>query len=276
MPTKKESTEIEVVGNGEVSAIDPDILREMEAASLAAKKEIDLQEDVRLPALQLVQATTNVGDIDATPGQLIDTLTSQAYKDVDVVPVAMFKTRAFFGGGSIGDPPTCTSPNAVDGYGNPGDTLTNRGPKGGGSCKSCPEGNWRTGGKCQQRYNYLVMVLGDATNPEDYANELPRGLMMHGTSAKTASKLNTLLLSGKFPWSNVVKLSSTQEKNDRGNYRVWSVGKTRGATNEEMLVAFQLSKQIAASRNVSIDGEESTQPATATASSGDGGDDLPF
>lgn len=272
MPTKKESTEIAPVDNGGVANIDPDILREMEAASLAAKKEIDLQEDVRLPALQLVQATTNVGDIDANPGQILDTLTSQAHKDVDVVPIAMFKTRAYFGGGSIGDPPTCTSPNGLDGFGNPGDSLQNRGNKGGGACKSCPEGNWRTGGKCQQRYNYLVMVLGDAANPDDYANELPRGLMMHGTSAKTASKLNTMLL-GRFPWSNVVKLSSTQEKNERGNYRVWSVGKTRDASNEEMLVAFQLSKQIAASRNVSIDGEE-RQPAAAT-SSGDG-DDLPF
>lgn len=246
---KKASTDV---------AIPADILAEMEAASQGIKQKLDLGQDVRLPQLRLVQATTQ--DIDATPGHIYDSFKSGADASVKVVPLQMFKTRAYFGAGTIGDPPVCTSPDAVLGYGDPG-----------GDCTRCPHSNWRQGGRCQLRYNYMVMVVGDDADPE---NELPRGVMMHGTSAKIATRLNTMLLGSKFVWSNVLELSSTTEKNDRGQYKVWAVKRDRETTPEEQMLAFQWFRTMEAANSVEID--DPNAPAPTGKKDPRNEDDIPF
>lgn len=251
MATSKEVAKKEEMS---VEIMDTELLAEMEAASASIKKQIDLGSDVRLPQLRLVQATTQ--DIEAPPGKIWDTLNGQANDETMAVPIQMFKSRAYFGSGTIGDPPVCTSPDAVTGYGSPG-----------GDCTRCPHANWRQGGRCQLRYNYLMMVLGEGYDPD---NELPRGLMMHGTSAKVATRLNTMLLGSKFVWSNVVALSSTTEKNDRGQYKVWNVRKEREATPEEQMTAFKWFKILDAARTVTIADAEA--PVEAAKSE----DDIPF
>jgi hypothetical protein len=192
---------------------------------------------------------------------VFDTFGSSAHDEVSIVPVSMWKTRAYFGAGTIGDPPVCTSPDAVTGYGTPG-----------GYCPDCPHSDWRQGGRCQLRYNYMVVLLGEGVDPE---NELPRGVMMHGTSAKIASRLNTLLLGSKFVWSNVLTLGSTTEKNDKGQYKVWSVKKERDATTDEQVLAFRWHKTLAKAQSVTVDDPNAPAPAPA----GDGTkteDDIPF
>lgn len=261
---KKE--ELELAGQGGGLELTGDILAEMEAVSNAAKQDIDLNEDVRLPSLRLVQATTQDAG-DARPGQIIDTMTGEAFDEVEILPVTFFKSRALFGGNAIGDPPTCSSPNALDGYGEFGDTLTAKGPLGGGDCRTCPQSSWRTGGKCQLRFNYLGLMIGDDASM--LGIDLPRGIMLHGTSAKVASRLNSMLIAQKFLWSNTMVLSSVQEKNDRGTYKVWQVRKGRPAGNPEMLAAFGVSKQVAVSKSVSFE-DERAPVAGATSS------DVPF
>lgn len=238
-----------------VAVFDADILAEMEAAASSVKGKIDLASDVRLPQLRLVQATTQ--NIDSTPGKIWDTLTSQDSDEALVVPIQMGKSRAYFGTGTIGDPPVCTSADAVTGVGSPG-----------GDCTRCPHANWRQGGRCQLRYNYLMMLLGEGHDPE---NELPRGVMMHGTSAKVASRLNTMLLGSKYPWSTVVALNSATEKNDRGQYKVWNVRKERDATPDEQMLAFKWYKILDAASSVSISDDDTTVPAAPA-----DGDDIPF
>jgi hypothetical protein len=246
--------ELEPTKGGEL--ITTDVMAEMEAATLEEKALIDLTSDVRLPQIRLVQATTQ--DVTANPGQLIDTLTGEAADALTVVPLSMFKTRAFFGfGGAIGDPPQCTSADAIIGHGEPG-----------GECARCPHADWRNGGRCQLRYNYMMMAVGDGYNPE---TEIPRGVMMHGTSAKVATRLNTMLLGGKYMWSNVIRLSSTSEKNDRGTYKVWEAKKERACTDEEILVAFNWYKQIKAARSVQIAPETPVEAVTPPSD-----DDVPF
>lgn len=237
----------------DVQVFDADVLAEMQAATNEIKGKLDLAKDVRLPQLRLVQATTQ--DIDANAGMIFDTFASAAHGEAQVVPLQMWKTRAYFGTGTIGDPPVCTSPDAVTGYGSPG-----------GDCTRCPHASWQQGGRCQLRYNYLMLLLGEDHDPE---NELPRGVMMHGTSAKIASRLNTLLLGSKFVWSNVLTLSSTTEKNDKGQYKVWSVRKERDATPEEQMIAFHWYKTLGAAASVTIDDDK---PKTASGSE----DDIPF
>jgi hypothetical protein len=239
----------------EALALPDDVLAEMQAASNEIREKLDLSQDVRLPQLRLVQATTQ--DIEAAAGTIFDTFGSTAHDEVQIVPVTTWKTRAYFGTGTIGDPPVCTSPDAVTGYGTPG-----------GDCTRCPHANWQQGGRCQLRYNYMVVLLGEGMDPE---NELPRGVMMHGTSAKIASRLNTLLLGSKFVWSNVLTLSSTTEKNDRGQYKVWSVKKERDATPEEQVLAFRWHKTLAKAESVTV-ADDAAAPAPAE----DPDADIPF
>jgi hypothetical protein len=237
-----------------VAVFDADLLAEMEAASNSIKAKIDLASDVRLPQLRLVQATTQ--NIDSTPGKIWDTLTSQDSDEAFVVPIQMGKSRAYFGSGTIGDPPVCTSADAVTGVGSPG-----------GDCTRCPHADWRSGGRCQLRYNYLMMLLGEGHDPE---NELPRGVMMHGTSAKVASRLNTMLLGSKYPWSTVVALNSATEKNDRGQYKVWNIRKERDASPEEQMLAFKWFKILDAASSVTISDDPPAAPVA------EGKDDIPF
>jgi len=209
-----------VVAGGEV-VIPDDVMAEMEAASREQKAAIDVTTDVRLPQLRLVQATTQ--DVEAAAGQLFDSLTGAALDEVDAIVLDMYKSRALFGGDNVGDPPTCTSPDAINGFGDPG-----------GDCLRCPHADWRSGGRCQLRYNYFAVLLGDGFDPE---HELPRGVMMHGTSAKVATRLNTMLFGSKFFWSNVVHLSSVQETNKRGTYKVWEARRSRPAKNASLVSA---------------------------------------
>ena len=240
-------------------AIPEDMLAEMEAASSGIKQKLDLGQDVRLPQLRLVQATTDSASVgDAAPGSIHDTFSGDSAQSVQVVPLQMFKSRAYFAAGNIGDPPVCTSPDAITGYGQPG-----------GDCGRCPHADWRNGGRCQLRYNYLVMAVGEGADPE---NELPRGVMMHGTSAKIATRLNTMLLGSKFVWSNVLELSSTTEKNDRGQYKVWAVKRSRETTPEEQMLAFQWFKTMDAARSVEIADDATPTPENPPKNE----DDIPF
>lgn len=244
----------------------------MQAASTAAKGEIDLQQDVRLPSLMLVQATTQV-EGDARPGQILDTLTGDAADEVEIVPVSTFKTRAFFGGKSIGEPPTCTSPDALNGYGEVADKLKAEGALGpagdSGACLRCPEGDWRRGGKCQLRFNYLAVLPG-----ENVTHDVPRGVMMHGTSAKVASRLNTMLLAQNLFWGSTIVLSSKMERNDRGQYYLWNVARGRPANEEEMMVAFRYYKQFDEGRKMGATVEVTAPGDTPDSSDPDA--DVPF
>lgn len=250
-----EGKEVAKPGGTDVALTD-DLLAEMQAASNEIKGKLDLATDIRLPQLRLVQATTQ--DIEAKAGSIYDTFAGAEHESVDVIPIQMWKTRAYFGTGTIGDPPVCTSPDAVTGYGQPG-----------GDCTRCPHANWQQGGRCQLRYNYLAVLLGEGHDP---VSELPRGVMMHGTSAKIASRLNTLLLGSRFIWSSVLQLSSTTEKNEKGQYKVWSVKKERDATPEELGVAFTWHKTLAQAASVSI--AETDEAAKVPADKTD--DDIPF
>jgi hypothetical protein len=264
-----ESKEVDVKPKSEVATIDDATLAEMEAATAKVRGTLDLAQDVRLPQLRLVQATS--ADLEnAKAGQIFDSLASVGHDEVEIVLISTWKTRAHFGGGNIGDPPDCTSPDAARGYGVVADRIKAEGKEfdGAGDCLKCPEADWRTGGKCQLRYNYLTMLLGEGTDPE---NELPRGVMMHGTSAKVASRLNTMLLSSKFIWSNVLALSSHTEKNDRGQYKVWDVRRIRATTPAEQLLAFNWYRTLDQARSVTIadtDGAETPSPS--------GDEDIPF
>jgi len=81
-----------------------------------------------------------------------------------------------------------------------------------------------------------------------------------------------MLLGSKFVWSNVLELSSTTEKNDRGQYKVWAVKRSRETTTEEQVLAFQWFKTMDAARSVEIADDTTTPKGDAPKNE----DDIPF
>lgn len=291
------STDVVVPEHGEVELTAAMEARMRELAG-EVKGEIDIQTDIRLSALALLQKTSSdMGD--ARPGQIKHTLTGEVFTRVEVLLVKMNKTRTYWGRQEgMTNPPVCTSPNSLDGWGDPseeelkrdsddgeqaipyGQRLAEKGPNGGGRCQACPK-NGIGDNRCQLQYNYLVVPLTDPEGaPRDWENELPVGVMMKRTSIKKASQLNSLLLNMQYPWSNVIELSGSAEKNKaQQEYFVWDVKKGRPAAMAEMIraatIAGMISDTIKAGGSVTVEGEE--KPDTADSGIYEAtGDDVPF
>src|SRR5256885_1795964 len=98
----------------------------MKELAAEAREAIDIQEDVRLPALSLVQKTSKtIGE--ERPGEIVHTLTTESFKGVEVLLVKMNKTRTYWPKlEGLSNPPACTSPNALDGWGDPGEEEMKR------------------------------------------------------------------------------------------------------------------------------------------------------
>lgn len=255
----------------------------MDELARDAKSGIDMREDITLPALKLVQATSSdVGD--ARKGEIYHSLSGESYKTAEFLIITTFKTRTYWGNREeLGGPPVCFSDNALDGWGSPtpeeverdggepyGHLLDVKGPNGGGSCRSCPKSLFGAG--CQEQYNYLGYVIGE----DGIDGQLPAGVLMKRTSVKVAKRLNALILNMKYPWSNVIELNSVEDENKAGQkYQVWSIKKGRPATMDEMVytarTAAQLRDARAAGQRISVDDAD---PDGST--SGTGTDDIPF
>src|SRR4051794_10527858 len=176
--------EVSKVEKGEVlSAEDLAFMEEMAAET---RKSIDMSEDIRLPSLQVVQATGALSDTHKQ-GSLVHMLTDEEFENVDVLICSMFKSRVRFPK-TLGEPPLCSSFNALDGFGDPGDKLRDEGktgPNGGGDCTRCPEAP--RGGTCSLNFNYVTLLVGaDGADRPGWETELPVGLRMKRTSVKTA------------------------------------------------------------------------------------------
>lgn len=263
--------EVAKVESGEV--LSPEDLAFMEQMAAETRKSIDMSEDIRLPSLQVVQATGALSD-SHKQGTLVHMLTDEEFDTADVIVCSMFKSRVRFPK-QLGDPPLCTSFNALDGFGDPGDDLRDKGitgPNGGGDCTRCPEAP--RGGSCSLNFNYVTLLVGTNGAPRDgWDTELPVGLRMKRTSIKTASRINAMMLDAKYPWSNVLTLSARREENDKGRYYVWQVAKARPATMPEMIKAAQYADKMNQAQRVSLAGEDrddQEQPAPAK------DNDIPF
>ena len=263
--------EVAKVDQNELSAEDLAFMEEMAAET---RKSIDMSEDIRLPSLQVVQATGGLSDTHKQ-GTLVHMLTDEEFDSVEIVVASMFKSRVRFPK-ELGQPPLCTSFNALDGFGDPGDELRDKGvtgPNGGGDCTRCPEAV--RGGSCSLNFNYVTLLVGQNGSERDgWDTELPVGLRMKRTSIKTASRINAMMLDSKYPWSNVLTLSARREENDKGRYYVWQVAKSRPSTMQEMVKAAKIADQMNKAQRVSLAGEdkEDDRPAAAAATDSD----IPF
>jgi len=257
----------------------------MDELSRDAKSGIDMREDITLPALKLVQATSSdVGD--ARKGEIYHTLSGEAFKTVQFLIITTFKTRTYWGDREdLGGPPVCSSDNALDGWGTPteeeverdggvpyGQLLTQKGPHGGGSCRACPKAVFGAG--CQEQYNYLGYIIGDEGGID---GQLPAGVLMKRTSVKVAKRLNALILNMKYPWSNIIELTSKDDVNKAGQaFQIWEIKKGRPATMDEMVGAARAAAQLKEARDagqrITVDDSD---PASES-SSATGDSDIPF
>lgn len=280
--------ELEATGGGAVD-LSPEQQEEMDRLAGETKEQIDIQTDIRIPALSLVQKTSG-GVGEARPGELYHTQSGEAVKRAEVVLCRMFKTRTYWGRqDGLGNPPACSSPNAMDGWGDPdeddmkrdsddgrtvvpyGQKLTEKGPNGGGRCSSCPK-NGIGDNKCQLQYNYFALVTGEGQVVD---GQLPVALLMKRTSIKTANNINAMLLEMRYPWSNVMELWGEADKNKAGQeYFVWRAKKGRPATMEEMIAAAKVAGLVSEAQKagtLKVEGEDAGDGAEAPA-----GEDTPF
>lgn len=274
-------------GGTEIEALQA-MRAEMEALREETREDIDLENDIRLPALDLIQATTKIPDDleDAMPGRFWHTGNNGVYKAPILVIAKVLKTRTRFGP-QLGEIPLCSSPDAKNGYGEPGDDLEIRGPNGGGSCQVCPEAAIRKPngerGSCALNYNYIGILVEADGEPVRFHNSLPVAIRMKRTSAKTAKRLNALLLDDDFYWSQAFALGATREENEKGVYQVWTIKVARPATAQEQIRAFEIAKQLneAQRRQQMIEVVEPPSGGGRSSGGSDGGepgedDDIPF
>lgn len=239
------------------------LMNELKGEAIAA---LDIGSDLRLPNLVLVQPTSSLND--ARPGDIYHSLTGECFKSVSIVPVKVFKTRARFGK-KLGDPPLCSSPDAINGYGDPGDDLPQRGPAGGGFCMRCPEASIRTG-TCKLQYNYVGILLGEAETESDEIRdiefEMPVGFMMKSTSAKIGIRLNSIMMSQEYPWDHAIDLTSIGTENEQGRFQIWGVARGRKISERELNRVLDIAEQLRQASSIEIVEDDSMEAPTSSSS----------
>lgn len=227
--------------------------------------------DIRLSQFIIVQGQSRVvREMGATPGLILHTLTNEQFHEIEFVVSFIKKTRTRFSK-VIGDSPLCQSPNAMDGYGDPGDQLAAqgaKGPQGGGACARCPESvvNFQTGqiGSCALQFNFIGFRTGEGANPE---LELPMVIQMQRTSMRSAQNLVSLLGSLRFPWASRIKLTSKEQRNKEGqDFFVWQISKGSEASAIEQRRAFEIARLVRNADNVTV--EQSQDIVDVTPSNG--------
>lgn len=246
MPPKKTDEDKKEVAvredNGALAEMDDEMRAELADLQQDFADEINVKDDVRLPALMLVQATNIPEDVEgARPGVFMHTGNSDVAKEVEIVVCRLVKTRTRFGK-ELGQPPLCSSPDAKNGYGDPGDDLEVRGPNGGGACHACPES--AIGASCKIQFNYVSVVIGMDGEEVPWQHALPVTVTMKSTSVKTAQRLNALLMEAEFLPEFSIILSSQQEENEHGKYYIFKMRRGRKTPADVVKKAIGISKEM--------------------------------
>jgi hypothetical protein len=270
-----ESTEVAVKAPAGLEGLSQEDLDDLRTLQDDFQEELNLKDDIRLPQIILIQNTNIPDDVEgARPGRFYHTGSSMIAEEVEIVVARLVKTRTRFGR-ELGQPPLCSSPDAKNGYGDPGDDLEVRGPNGGGACAACPEA--KPGASCKLQFNYVSLAVGADGNDIPWERSLPVTITMKSTSIKTAQRLNALLMEADFLPQYSIILSATQEENEKGKYYVYRMRRGRLATSEMVQKAVSISRDMKRAqeqqRGLAVE-EVGTAPRAAKPAGDDG--EIPF
>lgn len=194
------------------------------------------REDLSIPTLELVQAQSDVPDVNQHLGQYYNTLTGEFRDTVSAVMLSLVKGRAAFDRKFSRDSePVCRSDDGIQPQERYVGTtvadadlsITAQIPA---YCADCPFSRFGDHGEpplCAKNFNYAMY---------DIDNDMPVVIRMQRTGTATAKKLNTIAkMRGN---RNLVMLTTKNVRSDKGNYYepVYTVG---AATPPDILAICQ-------------------------------------
>ena len=204
------------------------------------------QDDLALPFLRLLTATSpEVGEVDgAMPGMVYNTVTGQLYdgkKGLTVIPCAYVRQYIEWAprGSGSGAP--------IQIYSATSDILSRTHREPGDSRDYLDNGNY-----IENTANHYVMVIDENGTPS------PALIVMKSTQLKKSRKWNSMQMSVKLQssqgglytppmFSQVYRLTTTQESNDKGKWYGWEI--ERVGSVEDMGV-YKAAKEFANSVKV--------------------------
>ncbi|WP_353247132.1 hypothetical protein [Limnohabitans sp.] len=217
------------------------------------------QEDYALPFLRLLTSTSpEVGEVDgALPGMMLNSVTGELFdgkKGIAVVPCAYVRQYIEWmprGQGS-GAP--------VHIYPATSDILSQTHKEPGDNKDYLDNGNY-----IENTANYYVMVISDAGVPE------PALITMKSTQLKKSRKWNSMMQSVKVQgkngmftppmYSQVYKLTTVAESNDKGKWYGWEVERTGAVESADIYNAAKAFAQSVGSGDVKVKHESETGAA---------------
>lgn len=255
----------------ELTAEQEQQLAEIEAAAAADLRGKLSQDDLVLPMLKVGQALTEeVSAGDARPGNFINSLTGEVYEgEIELVIVDQFKGR--FYKPSKDSPDTYTAgpvdviplnwehPDAGKRFDESADAEEVFREK-----ANAGEIDWGSGPPIQTTHNFVGFVVGDDSG-------LPVRLSLKSAATPQARKISTLLSTARSPWSNVFKLTTSEETNS-ANQKFYNLNAKRGRQTEpaERLAAAELYQQYKAAENIVLAGDEDAEAASKVTTPDDG------
>lgn len=179
-----------------------------------------------IPRIKLVQKSSVEVDDGIAPGSIVNSVTKELItkkdKPIVLVPVLTNRTRLYFRPYGEGGGLQCRSLDGVTGLGDPG-----------GACAYCPKNKWNDGKPpaCSELINIFCMVRG-------YDFPIPLSVNFGKTSMGAGKQFVQLfymqcIRSGKSPWYYAFKLSTEQQKNDKGTFHVFRIEPAGDSTTKE-------------------------------------------
>jgi len=220
------------------------------------------QEDYALPFLRLLTSTSpEVGEVDgALPGMFLNSVTGQLYdgkKGIAVIPCAYLRQYIEWTprGQGTGAP--------VQVYPATSDVLSRTHKEPGEYKDYLDNGNY-----VENTANYYIMIVDESGVPN------PALVTMKSTQLKKSRKWNSMMQSVKMNgkngmftppmYSQLYKLSSVAESNDKGKWFGWEVERTGPVESSSLYAAAKAFAQSVGAGDIKVKHESESTPVNNT------------
>lgn len=220
------------------------------------------QEDYALPFLRLLTSTSpEVGEVDgALPGMFLNSVTGQLYdgkKGISVIPCAYLRQYIEWTprGQGTGAP--------VQVYPATSDVLSRTHKEPGEYKDYLDNGNY-----VENTANYYIMIVDELGVPN------PALVTMKSTQLKKSRKWNSMMQSVKMTgkngmftppmYSQLYRLSSVAESNDKGKWFGWEVERTGPVESSDLYAAAKAFAQSVGAGDIKVKHESESTPVNNT------------
>jgi len=231
---KKEQMTLEQATLEQATFSPPDKRKEKENLPLIPGTEEEELGDLQIPRLRLLQSVSvEVEEGKSKPGFIRHSLSGEEWKQVQIIPICLRKSRIYFEKENLKGAPKCFSP----------DGKMSR--EGFVCLKECPFDKafaWKDGEppKCSKTLNFPCLILKKGKMTGEFAS---------ATFAKSSYSVGQKLMyfrtvSGLPYWAFVYELSSLQKKFKMGTAYVFDIHQVRRTIKQEEIAAEKIYENI--------------------------------